>query len=164
VEEREMLTRFLSELKERPSYEKPKIAEAGPKALTGFPMRVFGEVFHAGDGVTAIVGSVEIPDGSVVDKPLVVKGRLKAGANCKVFANLKALGGVLMANDCSVEASIASGDIIELGENTVIEGDVRAESHIKLSEGAGIYGLVEAGGAYVNVSSPPQPLSNRRGL
>ena len=165
TEEREDLANFLSELSERSNYGKAQMVKgvhprgktgdvkARPKTLKGFQMKVFGEVFHAGDGVTAVVGDVEIPDGSIVDKPLVVKGKVKIGPDCRILENLKTLGEISMAGGCSVEASVASGDIIELGENIVIEGDVHAESSIKLSQGVEIYGLVDAGGAYVTMGN-----------
>ena len=31
------------------------------------------------------MGDVEIPDGAVVDKPLVVNGKIKIGANCQIL-------------------------------------------------------------------------------
>ena len=60
---------------------------------------------------------------------------------------LKASGGIIVAHRCVVKTDLESGDIIGLGENTGVEGNVHAESSIKLSEGVGIYGLVDAGGA-----------------
>ena len=48
-------------------------------------MKIIGEVFAPGDGITAVVGDVGIPDGAVVDKPLVVKGKIKIGANCQIL-------------------------------------------------------------------------------
>lgn len=70
-----------------------------------------------------------------------------------MLEDLKTLGKISIADGCSVKASITSGDMIELGENIVIEGDVRAESSIKLSQGVEIYGLVDAGGAHVTVGN-----------
>jgi len=161
TEEHEKLTTFLSELSETPTHGKPKVAqekqstEESETSMTpaGFQMKVSGEIFHPGDGVTAVIGDVEIPDGSIVDKPLVVKGKITIGANCQILQDLKALGGILMAGGCSVKARISSGSTIEVGKNTIIEGDVHTESSIKLFEGAKIFGLVDAGGAYVSVEN-----------
>lgn len=172
AEEREMMTSLLHQLPERPSPQKLEIVEeeglkeeieaveARPRALTGFPMKVFGEIFHAGDGVTAVVGDVEIPDRSIVDKPLVIKGKVKIGSDCRILRNLKALGEISIGDRCSVKANVSSGDSIALGRNTVIEGEVHAESSLKLSEGTEIHGLVEAGGAYVTAEElTPEDLS-----
>lgn len=111
--------------------------------LTGLPIRVFGDVFHVGDGVTAVVGDAEIPDGSILDETLVVKGKLRVGAKCQIVKNLKALGGISIAEGCLLKANVASGDVVELGENTMVEGEVHAEV-VRLAEGAEIHGRIDA--------------------
>ena len=149
-EEREMLSRFLSQLSGGPQrrtvdelLEEEK-GEPSPEKLT---VKASGEVFYAGNGVSAVLGDAEIADNSTVDKSFVVKGRLKIGKNCQIVKNLRALGGIVIGDESSVNASIASGDTIELGRNTLIKGDVRSESFIRLSEGSAIYGMVGSGGA-----------------
>ena len=139
AEEREMLTTFLSQISKR----------AGGLSITererkGFPMKTLGEVFYAGDGITAVVGDVEIPDGAVVDRPLVVKGKIKTGSNCQILKKLKALGGISIADGCLVRADLECSGIIELGKGTVIEGNVHAESSLKLSQDVRINGSVDA--------------------
>ena len=79
AEAREMLTAFFSQLSEKTRYRRPRTTEKERKAL---PMKMFGEVFYSGDGIIAVVGDVEIRSGSIVDRPLVVKGKIKIGANC----------------------------------------------------------------------------------
>ena len=149
AEEREMLTSFLSQLSKRARYRRPKIIEKKRKALTGFLMKIFGEVFYAGDGVTAVIGDTEIPNGAVVDRSLVVKGKVKIGSKCQVLKKLKALEGIFIAGGCLVKADLECGGIIELGKDTTIEGNVHAESSLKLSPGVRILGFVDAGGAHV---------------
>lgn len=150
TEEREMLSTFLSQLSKRAVYRRPEIIEKEPKALTRFPMKIFGEVFFPGDGVTAVIGDVEIPKGAVVDRSLVVKGKLRIGAKCRILKKMRALGGISIAGRCLVKASLESGGIIELGKDTTVEGDVHSQSFIKLSQGARIYGFVDAEGAYTS--------------
>ena len=132
---------------------RPKIG-AGPEDITqgidkeremlaGLPIKAFGDVFYVGDGVIAVVGDVKIPDGSTVDRSLVVKGKAEVGKNCQILRNLKALRGISIADGCMVKANIVSGDAVELGEKTKVFGDVHAEV-VKLSEGAEVHGLVDA--------------------
>ena len=49
------------------------------------------------------------------------------------------------------QADHASGDMIELGENTTVEGNVQAKSSLRLSLGVEIYESVDAGGALATV-------------
>jgi len=111
--------------------------------LIGLSIRVLGDIFHVGDGVTAVVGDAEIPNGSIVDRTLVVKGKLRVGANCQIVKNLKALGSISIAEQCLLQANVASGETVELGENTIVEGEVHAEI-VRLSKGAEIHGRVDA--------------------
>ena len=151
TEERERLTSFLLQLSKRAGYRRLRIVE---KERRGFPMKIIGEVFYPGDGITAVVGDVEVPAGAVLDRPLVVKGRIKIGSKCQVLKELKALEGISIAEGCLVKGDLECGGIIELAEDIAVEGNVPAESSMKLSQGVEIYGLVDVGGAYVTVGSP----------
>lgn len=148
--EHERLSDFLSEISRGPGYRRLRIIE---KKREGFPMNIFGEVFYPGDGVTAIVGDLEIPDESVVDRALVVKGKLKIGSKCRVLKKLRALRALSIASGGRVKGDLECGGTIELGENTTIEGNVKAESSLKLSQGVTILGFVDARGAYVSSSA-----------
>jgi len=139
-----LASRLRPEIQGKPSVHDSDIAIGKERGmLTGLPIRVFGDVFYVGDGVTAVVGDAEIPDGSIVDATLVVKGKLRVGAKCQIVKNLKALGGISIAEGCLVKANVASGDAVELGENTIVEGEVHAEV-VRLSEGAEIHGRIDA--------------------
>lgn len=139
-----LASRLRPEIQGKPEAHDSDIAiEKERETLTGLPIRAFGDVFYVGDGVTAVVGDAEIPDGSIVNKTLVVKGKLRVGAKCQIVKNLKALGGISIAEGCLVKANVASGDAIELGENTIVEGEVHAEI-VRLAEGAEIHGRVDA--------------------
>lgn len=136
------------EILERSTHNSASVIDKEGMMLAAAGIKTSGDVFYVGDGVVAVVGDAEIPDGSTLDKSLVVKGKVKVGANCLILRNLKALGRIVIADRCTVRANVASGDSIELGEDTVVEGDVHAKSTVRLSEGAGIRGLVDAQGLY----------------
>ena len=136
------------EILERSTHDSaPEIDKEG-MMLAAAGIKTSGDVFYVGDGVVTVVGDAEIPDGSTLDKSLVVKGKVKVGANCLILGNLKALGSIIIVDRCTIKANVASGDSIELGEDAVVEGDVHAKSTVSLSEGAGIRGLVDAQGLY----------------
>ena len=111
--------------------------------LTGLPIKASGDVFYAGNDVIAVVGDLEILGGSTIDKSLVVKGKVTVGGHCRIVANLKALRGISIAEECLVKANIASGGVVALGAKTIVDGDVHAET-VRLSEGAEVHGLVDA--------------------
>ncbi len=104
----------------------------------GFPALVFGEIFSVGDNVTAVVGNVEIPSDTKINKTLVVKGTLKIGDNCRVHGKLKALKEVSIGTDTIIDGDLISGGDISIGSNVLITGIIQAAGHIKVSEHATI--------------------------
>jgi len=117
-----------------------------------FPMKVKGDVFYVGDGVTSVVGDAEIPAGTMVDETLVVKGNFKVGEGCKLLKNIKALrdieigantmvegnvisgGKITVGSNCILHGSIESDGDTEIDQNVIIEGSLRSKSSIKLNQ------------------------------
>ena len=149
-----LASRLRPEILGKPTDSAVSVTDKERMMLTASTIRTSGDIFYVGDGVVAVVGDAEIPDGSTLDKSLVVKGKVKVGADCLILKNLKALGRIIIADRCTIRANVASGDSIELGEGTVVEGDVHAKSTVRLSEGAGIRGLVDAQGLYAAGKKP----------
>ncbi len=128
----------------------------------GFPMRVVGESFYVGDGVTSIVGDVEIPPGTTVDETLVVKGNFRSCESCRLLNNVKALknieigegttvegallsgGRVTVNSNCVVNGSIESDGDIEIGENVVVKKNLSSKLSIILSKSAQVFGAINA--------------------
>ena len=67
--------------KEGQTVESQPVAEE--TMILGFPARIFGEVVTIDDKETTVVGDVEIPSGTNIDKNLAVTGALKIGDNCR---------------------------------------------------------------------------------
>jgi hypothetical protein len=136
--------------------------EEGTNKHVRFPMRVVGESFYVGDGVTSIVGDVEIPPGTTVDETLVVKGNFRSRERCRLLNNVKALkdieigdstivegtllsgGRVTVNTNCVVNGSIESDGNIEIGENVVVKKNLSSKLSIVLSKTARVFGAIRA--------------------
>jgi acetyltransferase-like isoleucine patch superfamily enzyme len=124
----------------------------------GFPAKVVGEIVHKGDDVTVGVGDLEIPSGTTIHETLMVKGRLKIGAHCQIFAEVEALrdveigakteidgnvvsgGNILIGPDSFIHGSVKSAGQIEIGENAIIKGRLNSKSSVVLNRFAKVYG------------------------
>jgi predicted acyltransferase (DUF342 family) len=93
-----------------------------------FPAKVDGEVFHVGDKVTAIVGDLEIPSGTIVSETLVVKGNLIIGEKCKMLGTVKALGTIIIGSNTIVEGNVVCNRNVTVGSNVKIKGRVVIEN------------------------------------
>lgn len=100
----------------------------------GFPMKVVGESFYVGDGVTSIVGDVEIPPGTTVDETLVVKGNFRSRECCRLLNNVKALKDIEIGDDTMVEGTLLSGGRVTVNSNCVVNGSIESEGNIELGE------------------------------
>lgn len=100
----------------------------------GFPMKVFGESYYVGDGVTSIVGDVEIPPGTTVDETLVVKGSFRSRECCRLLNNVKALKNIEIGDDTTVEGNLVSGGRVVVHPNCVVKGSIESEGDIKIGE------------------------------
>jgi hypothetical protein len=89
-----------------------------------FPARVVGDVFCVGDKVTAIVGDLEIPSGTIVYETLVVKGNLTIGKNCKILGSIKALGTIVIGDNTIIKGNAVSNKDISIGPKVVIRGQI----------------------------------------
>lgn len=96
-----------------------------------FPMKVVGDVFYVGDGVTSVVGDAEIPSGTVVDAKLVVKGNFISGENCRLVRDVKALKNIEIGSNTAIDGNLVAGGKIILGSGCVAHGVLKAEGNIE---------------------------------
>ena len=100
----------------------------------GFPAKISGEVFVVSDDVNAVVGDIEVPSGTVINKTLVVKGFLKIGDNCGVRGKLKALKDITVGSDTIIDGDLISGGDVFVGSRSLITGSVEAAGKIEVCE------------------------------
>ena len=99
-----------------------------------FPMKVVGEAFYVGDGVTSIVGDVEIPPGTTVDETLVVKGNFRSRECCRLLKGVKALKDIEIGMDTTVEGTLVSGGKVTVGSNCVVKGSIESEGDVEIGD------------------------------
>lgn len=107
-----------------------------------FPMKVVGDVFYVGNGVTSVVGDAEIPSGIIVDATLVVKGNFMSGENCKLLRDVKALKDIEIGSNTVVEGNLVAGGKVTLGSSCIVHGTIDAEGDIEIGENAVIEGVL----------------------
>jgi cytoskeletal protein CcmA (bactofilin family) len=107
-----------------------------------FPMKVVGDVFYVGDGVTSVVGNAEIPSGTIVDATLVVKGNFSSGKNCRLLRDVKALKDIVLGPNTVVEGNLVAGGKVTLGSNCIVHGTIESEGDIEIGENAVIEGIL----------------------
>ena len=78
-----------------------------------------------------VLGNLELPDGGRVFSNLIVKGTLRSGLRCCFNANVKA-GRVELGAHNRVLENLISDSVIEVGESSLIDGDVAADQDIFL--------------------------------
>lgn len=100
----------------------------------GFPMKVVGESYYVGNGVTSIVGDVEIPPGTTVDETLVVKGNFRSRECCILLNDVKALKDIEIGNDTTVEGNLVSGGKVTVHPDCVVKGSIESEGDIEIGE------------------------------
>ncbi len=146
--------------------ETPSAVETGKREVfdqhVGFPMKVAGDYYYVGDGVTSVVGDVEIPPGTIVDDTLVIKGNFRSCESCMLRSNVKALKNIEIGNDTTVEGTLVSGGKVtilpncfvrgaiesrgnvEIGDNVVVTEKISCKSSVILSKSAQIYHPIHA--------------------
>lgn len=100
----------------------------------GFPMQGVGESFYVGDGVTSVVGDVEIPPGTTVDETLVVKGTFKSSESCRLVRAVKALKNIEIGVDNKVEGNLISGGKVTIGPNCVVKGSIESDGDVEIGD------------------------------
>ncbi len=100
----------------------------------GFPMKVAGEYFYVGDGVTSIVGDVEIPPGTIVDETLVVRGNFKSRESCLLKSNVKALKDIEIGSDTTIEGTLVSGGKVTLHPNCFVKGSIESDGNVEIGD------------------------------
>lgn len=104
----------------------------------GFPTKISGENFVESEKIIVIVGDVEVPPNTIIDKALAVKGNLTIGDRCIVHRKLKALKNIKIGADSLVKGDLLSEGDITVGQRTVITGSLQAAGSIKISGGVTI--------------------------
>ncbi|KPJ59028.1 MAG: hypothetical protein AMJ46_12775 [Latescibacteria bacterium DG_63] len=101
----------------------PRLERAREKARA----KVAGKVIR-------IVGDASIPDGTDIDKHLVIHGNLKLGRRCHVFGTVKVSGSVDIGEDSVVEGHVLSEGRIRIGRGSVVKGVVDSTKEIVLEQ------------------------------
>jgi cytoskeletal protein CcmA (bactofilin family) len=105
--------------------------------ILGFPAKITGKVFTEGNNMAAVVGDIEIPPRTSVNKTLVVKGTLRIGENCKVRGKLKAQN-INVGAKTIIDGDVISGENGLFGSGVLITGRLQAGGHIRIGEQATI--------------------------
>jgi hypothetical protein len=108
--------------------------------ILGFPAKINGDIFVEGDDVIAVVGDVDVPANTIMDKALVVKGSLTIGNCCITHGKLKAVRDITIGADVLVEGDLFSEGNIIVGPRSVITGTLQATGSIKICGEATIEG------------------------
>lgn len=116
----------------------PKVSEVEEEL--GFQAKVVGEVVRKGDNGTVVVGDLEIPSGTTIHETLMVKGCLKIGTHCQIFAKVEALKDIVIGAKTEIEGNVVSGCNVIVGPDSFIRGSVKSAGRIELGENAIIKG------------------------
>ena len=100
--------------------------------ILGFPAKIIGDIFIESEKTIAVVGDVEVPPNTIMDKALVVKGNLTIGDCCIAHGKLKALKNIKIGADSLVKGDLFSEGNIIIGPRTVITGAIQAAGSIKI--------------------------------
>jgi cytoskeletal protein CcmA (bactofilin family) len=103
--------------------------------ILGFPAKINGDVFVESEKTIAIVGDVEVPPHTIMDKALVVKGNLTIGDCCIAHGKLEALKNIKIGADTLVKGDLLSEGNITVGPRAVIAGALQAAGSIKIFGG-----------------------------
>jgi hypothetical protein len=126
------LTNFTNNLTEKQTLQ-PVPSETEETIKLGFPAIIHGEIFVADDNIMAVVGDMEIPSGTTINKTLVVKGTLKIGDNCRALGKLKALRDITIGRDTVIEGDLIAGENVVIGSRSLITGSLKAGGFVKTS-------------------------------
>lgn len=116
----------------------PKVS--GVEEELGFQAKVVGEVVRKGDNVTVVIGDLEIPSGTTIHETLMVKGCLKIGNHCQIFAKVEALKDIVIGAKTEIEGNVVSGCNVIIGPDSFIRGSVKSAGQIEIGENAIIKG------------------------
>jgi cytoskeletal protein CcmA (bactofilin family) len=104
----------------------------------GFPAKINGEKFVESEKTIVLVGDVEVPPNTILDKALVVKGNLTIGDRCIAHGKLKALKNIKIGADSLIKSDLVSEGNITVDSGAVITGSLQAAGSIKIFGGARI--------------------------
>jgi UDP-3-O-[3-hydroxymyristoyl] glucosamine N-acyltransferase len=111
---------------------------------TSFPIKVIGDIFYVGDGVTSVVGDAEIPSGTTANATFVVKGNFKTGENCRLLKDVKALKDIVIGPNTTVEGNLVAGGKITLGYSCVVHGAIESDGDIEIGEKTIVEGILRS--------------------
>jgi len=119
----------------------PELSKSPPAEVTmKSRVKVAGEVFFVGDDVTAAVGDAAIPSGTTMVQTIVVRGRLKVGADCRIFGNVKVLRDIVIGANTTIDGNVISGGKVVIGSDSIIRGSVESGGIVEIAESASIEG------------------------
>ena len=119
----------------------PELSKSPPAEVTmKSRVKVAGEVFFVGDDVTATVGDTAIPSGTTMVQTIVVRGRLKVGADCRIFGNVKVLRDIVIGANTTIDGNVISGGKVVIGSDSIIRGSVESGGIVEIAESAAIEG------------------------
>jgi len=79
-------------------------------------------------------GDLAIPDDSVIDGSLVVRGRLRIGARSRIHGSLKAHGEIVIATDCRIDGAVFADGAISIAERCQLNGPLASAGHVMLGD------------------------------
>jgi len=88
--------------------------------------------------VTRVMGDFSLPEGTVIEKNLVVQGNLTLGRGCRVKGSVKAFGNVEVGEGSIIEGNILSEGKIRIGRESVVKGCVDSPQEIMVEEDASV--------------------------
>lgn len=86
--------------------------------------------------ILRVAGDASIPDGTEIQKNMVVQGYLRIGGNCRIRGSVKALGGVEIGESSVIEGHVLSDRKVIVGRKAKVDGIVDSLEDITLEEGA----------------------------
>jgi len=126
----------LKKVKSEPDFSKSPPAEESSKRRG----KVAGGVFFVGDDVTAAVGDAAIPSGTTIVQNILVRGRLKVGADCRIYGNIEALKDIVIDANTKIDGNVTSGGKLVIGADSVIRGSVESGGVVEIAESAAVEG------------------------
>jgi len=141
ISEAEEATDTIKNVSEEDESSLQTISEAEETTALGFPAKISGDVFTVGDDVTAVVGDMEVPSGTTINKNIAVKGALRIGDNCRIHGKLEVLKDITVGADTVIDGDLISGGNVFVGPRSLITGSVKAAGVFEIEENAVVEGV-----------------------
>lgn len=92
-------------------------------------------VAHEAGGRLLCVGDIAIPDRSLVDGHLIVRGNLTLGMGCRVTGGIKVHGALTLGDGTFVAGAVFATGEIQLGSGCAVDGPVSSARGVRLAPG-----------------------------